>query len=232
MVAAIALFASWGAGWWDGVDEVVFRYFNAQLSQAGFVQTLWAITNWRPFDLVAALFIAIFALLWLRDSGDTQKKVAQFLAFCALLLIAKVCEYIISDLIGYRRQSPTLVFADATRLSELVTWIQVKDRGSTVFPGDHAFVIFATAGFFLLHARRVMGIAATIVLIPFVLPRIAAGAHWLTDVVVGGLTMALILLAVGYATPFAAAIAHTLERRAAPLLSLCVTLGKKLRLLN
>jgi Kdo2-lipid A phosphotransferase len=227
-----ALFGTWRAGWWSAVDTAVFRFFNAQLGAPGPLQTFWAITNWRPFDLAAALTVAVLVLLWLRAGGAAEKKLARFFAFCVILLVAKACEHVISDLLQVRRLSPTLTFADAVRLSELVTWVQVKDRGSTVFPGDHAFALFAGIGFFWLHASRKLAIIATMSLLPFALPRIAVGAHWLTDVAVGGVCMALLMLSAAYATPLASWLSSLLERHAARPLAGCVWLARKCGLLQ
>lgn len=227
-----ALFGTWYAGWWATLDTAAFRFFNAQLREPGTLQSFWAITNWRPFDLVAALMVAVLVLLWLREGGDAEKKLAQFIAFCVLLLAAKACEHVVSDLLHVRRLSPTLTFPDAVRLSELVNWVTVKDRGATVFPGDHAFALFAGIGFFWLHASRQLAVTATVVLLPFVLPRIAVGAHWLTDVAVGGVCMALLMLSTAYATPLASRLSAILEQRAALPLAGCTRLARKCGLLR
>jgi membrane-associated phospholipid phosphatase len=238
LTAAAALFASWIApasrGWWDALDHAVFSALNPSLANPGLWQSFWAVANWRPFDLVAAAIIFSFVLLWLRaDRGDRVRfKLAHFLAFCLLLLLGKACEHLLLDFTGYRRASPTLAFPDAVRLSELVTWLAVKDRGSTTFPGDHAFVIFATVGFLWICAGRRHGIIALLVLLPFTLPRVVAGAHWMTDILVGGGVMALLLLSLGYATPLAGTLAGRIERYATPLLDWAVRSGRTLRMLH
>lgn len=235
--AAAALFLSWMAplsrSWWDALDTAVHAFVNPTLAAAGAWQTLWAIANWRPFDLVAAVIIFGFVLAWLReDAGQVHSRLAQFLTFCILLLIGKAVEHLLLDFTGYRRQSPTLTFPDAVRLSEFVSWISVKDRGSTVFPGDHAFVIFATVGFIRIRMGRATGMLAALILVPFTLPRLVAGAHWLTDIAVGGLGMALVLLSLAYATPFAARFAAGIERRAPWLLDFSIWIGRKTHLLR
>lgn len=238
LAAAAVLFASWIAPvsrtWWDALDHAVFSALNPSLAQPGLWQSFWAVTNWRPFDLVAAAIIFSFVLSWLRaDRGDrVRSRLAHFLAFCLLLVLGKACEHLLLDFTGYRRASPTLVFPDAVRLSEIVAWISVKDRGSTTFPGDHAFVIFATAGFLWICAGRNKGILALLALMPFTLPRVVAGAHWTTDILVGGGMMALLLLSLGYATPLAGRLARRIDRHAAPLLDLTIRIGRKLRMLR
>lgn len=238
LAAAAVLFVSWIApasrAWWSALDNAVFNALNPPLADPGLWQSLWAIANWRPFDLIAAAIIFGFVLSWLRaDAGQGVRfRLAHFLAFCLLLLLGKACEHLLLDFTGYRRASPTLVFADAIRLSEIITWIAVKDRSSTTFPGDHAFVIFAAAGFFWICVGRNMGIIAALVLTPFTLPRVVTGAHWMTDILVGGMTMALLLLSLGYATPFAARLAYAIDRYAALPLQSAIRLGRRLRILR
>jgi membrane-associated phospholipid phosphatase len=238
LAAATVLFASWIApvsrAWWDALDHAVFSALNPSLANPGLWQSFWAVANWRPFDLVAAAIIFSFVLSWLRaeHADRVRSGLASFLAFCLLLLLGKACEHLLLDFTGYRRASPTLVFPDAVRLSEIVAWISVKDRGSTTFPGDHAFVIFATAGFLWICAGRNKGILALLALVPFTLPRVVAGAHWMTDILVGGGTMALLLLSLGYATPFAGRLACCIDRYAAPLLDSAIRIGRKLRMLH
>lgn len=236
--AAAALFVSWMAPftrqWWDALDFAVYGALNPPLAAAGAWQTFWAVANWRPFDLVSAAVIFGFVLAWLRaDAGShVHARLAQFLAFCVLLLIGKAFDHLLLELTGYRRQSPTLVFPDAVRLSEIVTWLPVKDRGSTVFPGDHAFVIFATVGFIRICIGRGAGLLAALLLVPFTLPRLIVGAHWTTDIAVGGLAMALVLLALSYATPFAERLAAAIGRHASWLLNFSVWIGRKTRVLH
>jgi membrane-associated phospholipid phosphatase len=231
-VAALALLGSWLGQHWSAADEAVFDYFNTQLKQGSLIP-LWAITNWRPFDTVAAAILLGFVLAWLRKGGAStlQWRMAQFIAFCVLLVAAKGIEYFALDIFHYERQSPSLVHADAVRLSEIVTWIAVKDRGSTVFPGDHAFVLFAAIGFLCIHAGRALGIVSALVLLPFAVPRLAAGAHWLSDVAVGGLFMAILLLCVGYATPLGNMLARTVLKLGARPIAICIAWGRRLRLL-
>jgi len=232
--AVLVLFGTWLGGHWQAADEAVFRCFNAQLKQGSFTTTFWAITNWRPFDLVAAAIMGVLVLAWLRERGGApvERRVAQFIAFCVLLLVAKGVEYLVSDIVRYERQSPTLVFADAVRLSEIVTWIPVKDRGSTVFPGDHAFVLFATVGFLAIHAGRAIGLICACALLPFAVPRLVSGAHWLSDVAVGGLSMAIVLLCLSYATPLGHLLAGCILRCGARPIARCVAFGRRLRLLR
>lgn len=67
---------------------------------------------------------------------------------------------------------------------------------------------------------------------PFTPPLVVAGAHWMTDIPVGGMTMALLLLCLGHAIPFAASLAFAIDEYAAPSLQSAIRLGSKLRILR
>jgi len=52
----------------------------------------------------------------------------------------------------------------------------------------------------------------------FMLPRLVSGAHWLSDVVVGGSFLGLLTIGWGLYTPYAAKVCSLLERFVTPLL--------------
>ena len=51
-----------------------------------------------------------------------------------------------------------------------------------------------------------------------VLPRLVAGAHWISDDLVGGLVLTLLALAWGYCTPLGGVLARWLQKPAEPVL--------------
>jgi hypothetical protein len=61
LAATVTLFLSWITppfrAWWDALDIAIFRALNPSLAEPGLWQTFWAITNWRPFDIVTALIV-------------------------------------------------------------------------------------------------------------------------------------------------------------------------------
>ncbi|MBE8190479.1 MAG: phosphatase PAP2 family protein [Candidatus Thioglobus sp.] len=77
----------------------------------------------------------------------------------------------------------------------------MKDSSSESFPGDHATVLLTWLGYCLFFRRNRWSWAAAFLVIFFSLPRLIAGAHWLSDVLVGGLAIALVALAFGLFTP-------------------------------
>ncbi len=99
------------------------------------------------------------------------------------------------------RPSPTLILESAVRLSEMYPNLNLKDSSSDSFPGDHAAVLFTWFGYCIHFVRNKWSVLALIIVIIFSLPRLIAGAHWFSDVMVGGLSIALISLSIGVYTP-------------------------------
>ena len=94
---------------------------------------------------------------------------------------------------------------------------ELKDRSSQSFPGDHASVLLIWGMFMTVFARRtgqVLVIWSLALL--FMMPRLVAGAHWGQDDYIGGVLLALLALAWGYYTPFAAKVTDVLLRVTAP----------------
>ena len=217
-LGALLLLGSWllprtRAGW-DKADAAVFHYLNGTLDSGPLWHGFWAILNWRPFDLVAGLLILFFLLWWLREGGRRclRERVATFLLFALLLVATNVVFQVILQLLEYRRISPSGVFESAIRLSHVVTWIHPKDYSGLSFPSDHAFVLISSVVFFWFHGGPRLGLVVGITLVPFVLPRLVGGGHWLTDTLVGATFMSLISLSWWFTTPLHAHLTHWASR--------------------
>ncbi|MGC4016064.1 MAG: phosphatase PAP2 family protein [Luteolibacter sp.] len=227
-----ATWGTWAAGCWNSLDGAVFRWCNVRLPEPGFWQKVWAITNWRPFDLVAAVLIGVLLLAWMRAPGRKriESRLAAILVFAVLMLVVREVQDFTADTMGYYRFSPTKL-PGVVKLSELVTWIKTKDASARSFPGDHAFVLFAATGFLRIVGGRRRGWSAAAMLVPFAVPRIVVGAHWFTDVAVGGTGMAVATLLLGYATPLAALMGGLIECKGGRFLEAAVRLGRRVKLL-
>jgi len=118
-----------------------------------------------------------------------------FMTLCAVVVI-QVMHLIFSE----GRLSPTLVLEPHYKLTELVPWINAKDASSRSFPGDHATVLLLFSIF--IHAfcgRRYAWIYILVII--FSLPRLVSGAHWFTDVMIGGAATALMVAPLTIVTP-------------------------------
>lgn len=203
---AVLIVVSWlvppTAGWWEMADVASFRALNAPLDPESTATLLWAWLNVRAADLVPALILIGLTLLAAGSMppGPRERLTHRGLAFALVMGFVLTVENLIDfGVYSYRRNSPSLVLDDVVRLSEVVP--AAKDFSAKSFPGDHGFVLICSAIFFALSLPRAYGLAAIGVAIMFTLPRMVAGAHWMTDIVVGSGAKAMIAMGWLVATP-------------------------------
>jgi len=206
VVAVVVALSWWVPGpWrdaWDWLDESTFFFLNGMLADNQAVAVLWALANSRAFDLAPAL---IFLVLFWRHmaAGGPEERLLERVAGCGLFVVYVVIATQILDqiILNLTRLSPSLVLDPVHRISEMVPWMRTKDFSTHSFPGDHGTVsiMFSICLIHCFGKRAVLWGIGLILL--SVLPRMVAGAHWLSDVAVGSLLLALFPLAVVFATP-------------------------------
>ncbi len=198
----IILFASWllepTRSLWMDLDNRVFWAMNNSLAEGRAWQWLWAITNHRLFDLVAA---SSMLLLFAHRSliGD-RGNLSRYIAIGILLLLTALIASQVSKAIPIDRISGTFEYPEAIRISQLVP-VEAKDTAIDSFPGDHGLILLLFAGFVAFFMPRSYGIISFIMMIAFTLPRMMSGAHWLTDEIVGALSIGIVFLSWVLATP-------------------------------
>jgi membrane-associated phospholipid phosphatase len=182
---------------WRALDTVFFYVLNNSLGE---VQNnwnyLWAILSVRIADLLPLIFILLFFLAFKKNT-----RIKELSFFVALLFLMLIIRELLDFFVAYfefSRVSPSMVL-ETIRLSVLYPEINLKDSSSESFPGDHAAVLFVWFGFFVSRVKRFRFLALLMVLF-FLIPRLISGAHWLSDVLVGGLGIALFTLAFGLGT--------------------------------
>lgn len=187
-----------GHGPWDRWDIAIFHLVNGWLAQSALWADLVAITNNRLFDLVtlSCMGTILAASFFKADRHEKRRLVAMGV----VMLLAALLINQLGHLLPVSRPSPTLTVAGALRLTELSA-IPTKDAAGDSFPGDHALSLMIFAGFALRYLPRRAAVAAVLMVPLFSAPRILAGAHWLTDVYVGALGLALICLPLLLLTP-------------------------------
>ena len=192
-VAGIALLVSWfvepSRSIWLALDDRFFWATNDTLVWSRWWQVLWAAANFRAADLVAASFmVGLYALyVFRRGKDEFIRWFANGLMLTGLFVVAKRFADALSVV---HRRSPTLVYDDAHRLTELVPWISAKDAAVDSFPGDHCMVLLLCAGVISFYLPRAWAAGAWVIAVLFTVPRMMSGAHWLTDVI-GSLTLGL-----------------------------------------
>jgi len=195
---------------WLALDEQLFWAMNHSLSWNETWQRLWAIANNRLFDLAAAAaMLMLFAhQALLRD----RSRIKHYIAVGAFMFLTLLVMLLISKELPIVRPSATAVFADALRLTQLVPDIPTKDISSDSFPGDHGLVLLLCAGFALVYLPKIHGLLALLFMVLFTLPRLMSGAHWVTDEIVGAVSLGLLALSWLFATPLHRQILERIQR--------------------
>lgn len=152
-------------------------------------------------DLIRLVFFAL--ILYNSPTAMRRHNVIKILfmilfIFATITLVGKT---LFPKVLQIERFSPTASDPTAFRLSSVIDWIYVKDHSLSSYPSDHGITawLFTCSMFFLFGKRY--GFAALITEGCYCLPRLVAGAHWMTDVIIGSGTVALILCAWVYCTP-------------------------------
>ncbi len=212
MVLAVTLFSSWfrcqesyrdyKGRWavrytqqdslWKKMDYSVFLALNGTMKNNPIMQRVWGVTNHRAFDLASASWmVLLFIIYYVRNPrNEDRAELVQFGIYMTitLLLVLIVCE----SVIHFQRFSPTETAGLRERavilldLKDRITW-KVKTGSNDSFPGDHATVLMFIGSYIIYRLRSWYGAAAAFGMAFFALPRLAGGAHWLSDIVAGSL---------------------------------------------
>lgn len=187
---------------WDALDAAVFFTLNGTVASPSSWSLFWAVLNSRVTDLLPLLLLLPFLLLprlVLPREGRITACCHLFLIL-ALMLVVRTAVDIARDTLGWRGLSASLTLQPAHLLSDLYPALDPKDSSKQSFPGDHSGVLMIVAGFLLLQRRNGWTLLSSLIALFFMLPRLVGGAHWLTDIAVGGAFIALISLGLGYFT--------------------------------
>lgn len=205
---SLLLIASWSGGitreYWDVLDQWVFATTNPLLNEINVAwRWLWAILSIRISDLVPLFVILWFFSIKGAIFADRQRLfgLVGFVLLLIVMLFVRETLDLYVDLQNLGRVSPTAAIDSAVRLSSIYPSFNLKDWDSDSFPGDHAAVLFTWLGYCLFFVRNKWSLWVLFFVVLFSLPRLMAGAHWLSDIIVGGVSTALTALAFGLYTP-------------------------------
>lgn len=225
-VLALLLIISWlwtpTRKWWDVTDDRLFDLLNSSISHGSFWSQFWAIANMRVSDIPVAIIMGIIVIKrnFVFNGTSVRKALLTLMSLLILMMVLRSGFNIVLKQMDFYRYSPTLLYENTVRLSELFPEWNVKDSSRRSFPGDHASVILLWALFLSIFARPWQMAAIWSVAILAMMPRLVAGAHWGSDDFVGGLLLALFTFGWGYCTPYAAFMVGALEHVAKPFFQL------------
>lgn len=189
-----ALFFSWylppSHGFWFPIDSGLYHFFNRLIVENHTFLWLVAITNNRAFDACSLLCMGLVMLhYWRAESAYGRRRIV--IIGLVMLLTAVVLNQLGQNLLHLQRRSPSLVFTDTVRVSELLPF-PTKDASKDSFPGDHGMMLLIFCGFMLRYFSVRAFAISLVIFVVFSLPRMMIGAHWFTDVFVGSLTVVLV----------------------------------------
>jgi len=213
-----------GGVFWDRMDLEVFYRLNGSLAEPGPWRDALAMANNRWFDLVpAAVMFVIYSFFVYSVGGRERRRRIVLGAFMLIWMLVSV-QAMSKLAFRFDRTSPTETegVSPAIRISKLYEG-RIKDASSSSFPGDHATVLLLFTGFTSYYGRRKRYIIpATATAIVFSLPRVFSGGHWLSDIIVGSGSTALVFLPIAFYTPLTDKCVAVLDR---PVNAICDFLG-------
>ncbi|WP_110674861.1 phosphatase PAP2 family protein [Salinicola sp. RZ23] len=214
-VTGLLLLLSWA--WphdvlWSDLDDRIFWFFNALITpEPNWWDDTLAILNHRAFDMISLAIMGLL-FLWAMLRDPHPERLTRWIGIgVTMVLTAGVLALFTTKGISYGHPSPTRFFANAMRLTDVVS-IPTKDSASNSFPGDHGLMLMVFAGFMLRFAARRIALLSMAFVVLLSAPRIMVGAHWFSDVYMGALSIALIALPWVLCTPLAAAAAGGIQR--------------------
>ncbi|MGM0611404.1 MAG: undecaprenyl phosphate translocase family protein [Thermodesulfobacteriota bacterium] len=186
---------------WNAIDEWTFFTLNGMLAGNQPMAVFWAFVNNRSFDLVPA-FLFLFLFWHYMAAGGPREELLERVTSCVLMACyALVTVQLARLFLEIDRSSPSKILEPVHLLTEMVPWLPTKDSSSSSFPGDHGTVSIMFSIFLIrCYGLRALGWAAGLILLS-ILPRLVGGAHWLTDIAIGSLIIALPPMALFFATP-------------------------------
>jgi membrane-associated phospholipid phosphatase len=191
---------------WREFDWMVYRLAQQLLAAVPSAHTPFALLNAHPLGnwLMDVAFVAV-GLPWLVDRASRPELVRRLSLITYYALVWKITMSVVNrwffgTLLDVAVSSPTIHQPPQVDLSQLFPDLHVKVFAEKTFPSDHAMQLL-----FLALVLGTMGRGrhkpAIAVCLFFCLPRMVSGAHWASDVVCGGLGVALVACAFWFGTP-------------------------------
>ncbi len=211
----LSFFNPWTFPWWQALDDVVFFKLNGSLRGNIGLQHFWAMANHYLADWVEDIVIFLLYYVHVRSFAKElrRRKIAELtIATMAIIaIIFLVNRVLFRYFIVLHRESPTLIYDDAIRLSNEIHWLHIKDESAKCFPGDHATTALLFAASYIILASGRHAAIAALCAVFWCIPRIITGAHWFSDAAVGSCAICFVCLSWIYCTPLFSMLVDRVE---------------------
>ncbi|MEQ8283350.1 MAG: DUF368 domain-containing protein [Parvibaculum sp.] len=203
-ILSVLLFASWGSigatrEWWDAFDLWVFQVTNGTVPSQP-MAVFWALSGDRRFAYLSIIIVLGVHLAHISraDFARFRDGIAFGIVMAAVLLIVTVVQ---KEIFSFPRLSPSLALDTYHSIRTFVPWSLAGEGSDSSFPGVSATATIVVAALWWTGFGWRMGLLGAVLGVIFAIPRIAAGAHWATDVVIGGGTVTLLTVGIMRGTP-------------------------------
>ena len=185
---------------WDKLDYIVFKFLHHYLLLTPTMQQFWSYLNSRYTDIVFEVTVVSFYLISLifAKKGERLIKVYQVLFLTATIFLTQFAfnYYLLNKILMMKRFSPSVVIGVDVNIEALYPIWNNKAISHTSFPADHVTTILLCVYFVNKHCLKLFGNFMYPLAVLLSLPRLTAGAHWFTDVLMGACGIALAVLAI------------------------------------
>ncbi len=188
---------------WDLIDKNLFIFLNKSALYFPSLQVGIAWLNSRYGDwFYEFLFLAIY-LVSIAFHKDKKRKIYQLSFLILLVFFVQVCinTVICRKILDLSRYSPSKM------LNVFVDFSNFKFPHNRIFtthsfPSDRATTLFLCAIFSWSHFRYPIALIFTFVSLIFALSRLIVGAHWLSDIIMGGFVLSYAIWIICMYVPF------------------------------
>ena len=201
VVAGLLVFVSWYTvapvrEAWDTLDYRMFYVLNGSLGASDAWLYFWVVAGSRLFDVLPLLLIVGCYISQIQNRPRDHRLFFGIQFFCMLIVMALWQNFVAGEALQENRPSPSKVLTPFIDIRGVLDWVPwVKSGSSQSFPGDHGSVLVYFGVLFLFTLKCKYALIYLLLAPLFCLPRLFSGAHWISDVMVGGLSSGLICAA-------------------------------------